>query len=144
MDHDRVVLAGGRGDPVGDEVREFLGPGATHVERDTTGRHTPLTHPADGTEVGSAQEAGPDLPPALLLGEAALPDPETGKAVGVRRQMARGAVLGDGEVVRFVEDLARDAVLEGVHPHGLGKELAHELEKDRIGPGPLPNRRTRA
>ena len=132
VDHDRVVLGGGRRDPVGDEVGELLGAGAADVDRDAAGRHPPPAHPADGAEVGAAQEAGPDLAPARLVGEAALADPEAGEAVRVGRQLAGRAVLRDREVVGRVEDLARDAALEDVHPHRLREELAEEDEGDRV------------
>ena len=44
-----------------------------------------------------------------------------------------GLSSADGEIVRRVDDLARLAVLDRVHPHRLGEEAAEELEGDRVG-----------
>ena len=145
MDDDRVALAGRRRDPVGDEVREFLGRAAGHVQRQAARRHADLSQLAHRPEVGRAQEGGPGLALRPVALQPALLDPESREGVGVGRQLARRAVLRDGEVVWRVDDLPRLAVLDRVHPHRLGEKAADKLEGDRDRrPGRRRTARTRA
>ena len=128
-------------DPVRDEVRELLGQVAGDVECQPARGHADLALLAHRAEIGGTQEGCPGLalPPVAL--QPALLDPQAGKAIGAGRQFPGRAVVGDGEVVGRVDDLARLATVDHVHAHRLRKEAAEELEGDRVDPGPVGEER---
>ena len=133
MNDDRVVGVRGTCEPVGDEVRELLGLRAAGIGRNAARGKADLAQFADRPPVGGTEAGRPRLAVRPASRGAAFAQPEPGERRRLRRQASRNMVVRHEKVARIVEDLAREAVLEHVHPHGLGRIAADMHQGDGKG-----------
>ncbi len=119
------------------EVGEFLRPvGDGDVERHPAGREAILPQFADRAEIGGAEKGDPVVLAPVEGPVARFLNAQAGEA-RARRQVARGGIGRHVEIGLLVDDLARLAALDHVHPDRLLEKQAEMEEGDRERAGPV-------